>query len=110
MIRKAFGLGVALAFLASFAPPLCVAAAPAPSHACCGGPSKKAPAGPSGSCCRQALPSTAKPIVSVPALAHTAPVLASVSVVVALTSDANIFVLDSAPPGPTGRAPPTRVS
>jgi hypothetical protein len=112
MIRKAFVFAVALAFLASFAAPLCAAAAPAPSHSCCGGSSKKSPAGPAGSCCRQALPSSAKPAASAPvqALASSPLVLVSLAVITTLPSDTRRIVFGAAPPGPTGLSPPARVA
>lgn len=112
MIRRAFGFAVALTFLASFAAPLCVAAAPAPSHSCCGGSSKKSPAGPAGSCCRQALPSSAKPAAAAPApaLAHCSPsFVAPVAVAEPVFLERRV-VLGAAPPRPASLSPPARAA
>ncbi|MFI5361208.1 MAG: hypothetical protein ACHQ49_04495 [Elusimicrobiota bacterium] len=109
MIRKAFGLAMTLAFFSASAAPLCSAASPAPNHACCGGPAKKMPAGPAGSCCRQALPSSAKAAAVVaPALAHPAPEFVSDSVMSAPVHVLRRVVAGSASPSPSALSPPSR--
>lgn len=109
MLRRAFGFFFALSFLASFYAPLC-AAAPAAVHSCCAGRSRKAGAAPRCTCCRPALPSSAKPALPAPALAQPSPRLVSFSAAAPLAAVSLRFARGAAPPGPNGLSPPARAA
>ncbi|HEX4046898.1 MAG TPA: hypothetical protein VH309_03645 [Elusimicrobiota bacterium] len=111
MLQRAFGLFVAFSFVGSFSTPLC-AAAPAPAHSCCAGRSRKSNAAPRCTCCRLALPSSARPAADLPATALT-PSLAIVRALAAaspLVAGERRFVRGAAPPGPTDLSPPARAA